>query len=109
VPREAAKRADVLLKRLRNDPELVRKDPELDEDAAVKDLWSTFISQELDAQGGIGGEVWTKRVSMALEGHDKDEDAKALTALRDQLGESNPYFDGVRNSSPPCSSRRPDK
>lgn len=86
VPGAAAKRADVLLKKLRNEPEALRKDPGDDGDDAVKQLWSGFIADEVDARGGMAGETWATRISKALEGHDENDDAKALAALRDQLG-----------------------
>ncbi|KAF8532546.1 hypothetical protein JB92DRAFT_3138317 [Gautieria morchelliformis] len=85
VPRAAAKRADILLKSLRSDPEALLKDPGKDDDAAVKQLWSSFVTDEVDGKGGIAGETWTARVSVALEGHDENEDAKSLAVLRDQL------------------------
>jgi hypothetical protein len=86
VPGAGAKRADVLSKKLRSDPQALRKDPEEDEDAVVKQLWNSFVADEVDAKGGVTGEAWTIRISAALEGHDENVDAKALAALRDQLG-----------------------
>lgn len=86
VPGAAAKRADVLLKKLRSDPEALRKDPEADVDAAVQQLWKSFVVDEVDAKGGMTGEMWTNLISTVLEGHDENADAKALAALRDRLG-----------------------
>ena len=85
VPR-GAKRADILLKNLRSDPEALRKDPGDDDDDSVKQLWSSFIIDEVDAKGGITGETWITRINMTLEGHSENEDVKTLTSLRDQLG-----------------------
>ncbi|KAF8590902.1 hypothetical protein K439DRAFT_1381278 [Ramaria rubella] len=84
IPRPA-KRADILLKKLRSNPELVREDPESDEDEAVKEMFSTFVKDEVEANGGIAGETWVRRISTAIEGHAEDGDAKALIALQDQL------------------------
>lgn len=85
MPR-GTKRADVLLKKLRSDPEALGKDPGDDDDDAVRQLWTSFVTDELDAKGGITGEMWTARIGMMLEGHGENEDAKALASLKDQLG-----------------------
>ena len=108
MPRAAAKRADVLLKKLRRDPELIRTDPDLSDDVAVKELWSVFV-KEVDANGGISGEAWMNQIGAALEGHDKDEDAKALSALRDRLGEPRHFLLRCTNLMMSRSSRPTDK
>jgi len=82
--RAAGKRAEALLRKLLSNPEDIRKDPESDEDGAVRDMWTQFL-KDVDTNGGTSGEVWNKRISDALDGHDKDEDIKALTSLRDEL------------------------
>ncbi|KAF8530533.1 hypothetical protein BU17DRAFT_35641 [Hysterangium stoloniferum] len=84
IPRAAGKRADALLRKLRSNPEDVRKDPDSDEDGALRDMWTYFL-HDVETNGGTSGEVWNKRISDALDGHDTDEDIKALTSLRDEL------------------------
>jgi hypothetical protein len=86
APRAAGKRAEVLLLKLRSDPEDIRKDPEADTDAAVRDMWTSFLKDVVETSGGTNGEVWNKRISDTLDGHDRDEDIKVLISLRDEIG-----------------------
>ncbi|KAI0093187.1 hypothetical protein BDY19DRAFT_858421, partial [Irpex rosettiformis] len=63
--RAVATRAEALLKQLRHDPEVVKADPEADENAAK--LWKEWYGKEIEPkEGGIDGAEWQAAVKAAL-------------------------------------------
>jgi hypothetical protein len=77
-----ATRAEFLLRRLKHDPAIIRHDPETD--ASLKELYSTWISSEVDSKdGGIDGEAWSAKSSALL---DDPVAGEPLKDTRDTLG-----------------------
>ncbi|KAI0344732.1 hypothetical protein BDW22DRAFT_1354877 [Trametopsis cervina] len=63
--RAVATRAEALLKQLKQDPEVIRADPEADERAAK--LWKEWHGKEIEAkEGGIESPEWQSAVKVAL-------------------------------------------
>ena len=79
--RAVATRAEALLRRLKHDPSIIRHDPENDE--ALGDYYSKWLSQEVDAKGGIDGPYWSQTVTELLE-----EPDDGLQQTQDTLGTS---------------------
>jgi hypothetical protein len=80
--RAVATRAEALLKRLKNDPEIIKRDPEADE--GIRALYNTWLRSEVDTkEGGILGDEWTRKVLAELA------DGPALQGTQDVLGELN--------------------
>jgi hypothetical protein len=77
-----ATRADTLLKRLRWDPEIIKRDPESDVDA--RRLYLDWSSTALDIdEHGIEAEQWKTKITAALQ---DAEDGAALQKTLDSLG-----------------------
>ena len=77
-----ATRAEFLLRRLKRDPAIVRHDPEGDE--GLKELYSSWISSEVDSKdGGMDGEEWSAKSSALL---DEPVSGEALKATWETLG-----------------------
>ena len=81
--RAVATRAESLLRRLKHDPSIIRHDPEDDE--ALGDYYSQWLSQEVDAKGGIDGPHWSQTAAELLE---EANDGPALQQTQDALGTS---------------------
>lgn len=76
-----ATRAEFLLRRLKHDPAILKHDPEAD--AGLKELYSTWISLEVDStDGGMDGEEWKVKSSALL---DDPVSGEALKATLDAL------------------------
>ncbi|KIY67154.1 hypothetical protein CYLTODRAFT_376607 [Cylindrobasidium torrendii FP15055 ss-10] len=71
-----ATRAEALLKRLKHDSDIIRHDPEADEQ------YKQWIEAEVTPKGGIQGEEWAARIAEALADH---ADGAALKANLDTL------------------------
>lgn len=82
--RVLGKRLDVLLARLRSDPDIVRVDPSADANQVIKDAFQAWLETEVESKGGIGSDHWKERIQQALD--DKEQDGEALRSLRDSLG-----------------------
>lgn len=82
--RVLGKRLDVLLARLRSDPDIVRVDPSADANQVIKDAFQSWLETEVESKGGLESDHWKDRVQKALD--DKDQDGDALKSLRDSLG-----------------------
>jgi hypothetical protein len=79
-----ATRAEFLLRRLKHDPAIVRHDPEAD--AGLKELYSAWVSSEVDSKsGGMDGEEWSAKSSALL---DEPVSGEALKTTLDVLGSS---------------------
>ena len=77
-----ATRAESLLRRLKHDPAIARHDPGADE--GLKELYSSWISSEVDPKdGGMDGEEWSAKSSALLN---EPVSGEALKATRDTLG-----------------------
>lgn len=77
-----ATRAEALLRLLRRDPTILRRDPEADEGTRVE--YHVWWEAEVNTQeGGIDGQEWTGKITAALE---EPLDGSALKQLRDTLG-----------------------
>lgn len=82
VQRAVATRAEALLKRLRQDPDILRHDPEADE--GIKSIYVQWLSSEVETQeGGIGGATWMNKISSSLN---SSEDGQSLQVSLDTLG-----------------------
>lgn len=81
--RAVATRAESLLRRLKRDPSIIRHDPENDE--ALGDYYCQWLSQEVDANGGIDGPHWSQTAAELLE---EPNDGPALQQTQDALGAS---------------------
>ena len=79
--RAVATRAEELLRRLRHDDAVIKADPEGEE--IVKALYDEWVSDRVEAAGGIGGEEWLERRKLAL-------DAEGVSELKDSVGA--PHF-----------------
>ncbi|KAJ7703052.1 hypothetical protein B0H17DRAFT_975011 [Mycena rosella] len=73
-----ATRAELLLKRLQHDPEIIKHDPEAD--AGVKEFYSQWLATAV--KDGIDGEKWTAKIAAALN---ESADGQALKATQDAL------------------------
>ncbi|KAF8345962.1 hypothetical protein F5887DRAFT_964287 [Amanita rubescens] len=78
--RAVATRAEALLRRLKHDPSIIRHDPENDE--AISDYYYQWLSQEVDAKGGIDGPHWSQTTTGLLE---ELNDGPALKQTQDTL------------------------
>jgi len=78
--RAVATRAEALLRRLKHDPAIIRHDPESDE--ALSDYYYKWLSQEVDAKGGIDGPHWSQTAIELLE---EPNDGPALKQTLDTL------------------------
>jgi hypothetical protein len=77
-----ATRADALLKRLRRDPEIIKRNPESDADA--QRLYLDWSSTALDMdEHGIEAEQWKTKITAALQ---DAEDGETLQKTLDSLG-----------------------
>ncbi len=77
-----ATRAAALLKQLRHDPEVIRRDPE--SEANTGDLWKEWVSAYVDAkEDGINNEEWKDAIEKALADL---ADGSALQNTIDVLG-----------------------
>ena len=81
--RALATRAESLLRRLKHDPSIIRHDPEDDE--ALGDYYCQWLSQEVDAKGGIDGPHWSQMATELLE---EPNDGPVLQQTQDTLGTS---------------------
>lgn len=81
--RAVATRAESLLRRLRHDPEVLKTDPETDED--VKALYDEWLEREIEDKGGIQSPGWLEKRNAASNLLDDEAEFKAL---QDSLGES---------------------
>jgi hypothetical protein len=81
--RAVATRAESLLRRLKHDPSIIRHDPENDE--ALGDYYCQWLSQEVDAKGGIDGPHWSQTATELLA---EANDGPALQQTQDALGTS---------------------
>lgn len=82
-----ATRAEALLKRLKHDSDIIRHDPEAD--ATTKEQYLLWTETEVEAEGGIEGDVWKKRQTDALA---DAADGAALKANVDTLGKKAPQY-----------------
>ncbi|KAJ7076353.1 hypothetical protein B0H15DRAFT_864239 [Mycena belliarum] len=73
-----ATRAESLLKRLKQDPEIIKHDPEAD--AGVKELYIQWLATAV--KDGTSGDEWTAKIATAL---DESADGQALKANQDVL------------------------
>ncbi|KAK2463169.1 hypothetical protein APHAL10511_004824 [Amanita phalloides] len=78
--RAVATRAEALVRRLKHDPSIIRHDPESDE--VLRDHFHSWVTQEVEAKGGIEGSYWSRETAELLE---KSEDGPALQKTRDTL------------------------
>jgi len=78
--RAVATRAEALLRRLKHDPSIIRHDPENDE--AISDYYYQWLSQDVDAKGGIDGPHWSQTTTGLLE---ELNDGPALKQTQDTL------------------------
>ncbi|KZT43485.1 hypothetical protein SISSUDRAFT_978243 [Sistotremastrum suecicum HHB10207 ss-3] len=85
--RVLGKRLDVLLARLRSDPDIVRVDPSADANQVIKDAYETWLRTEVDSKGGLASDHWKARITQALD--DKEQDGDALKSLLDMPSELN--------------------
>lgn len=77
----AATRADTLIQRLKQDPEVLKLDP-LD-DGSAKDMYETWRTEQLMSQGGIDGKFWVEKIQTVV---DDESDLGALKLTKDALG-----------------------
>ncbi|TFY52348.1 hypothetical protein EVJ58_g10069, partial [Rhodofomes roseus] len=56
----AATRAQAMLTQLRHDPQIVRTDPSAN--PSEREAFAAWTAREIDATGGIDGELWSKRI-----------------------------------------------
>ncbi|KAJ7901981.1 hypothetical protein B0H14DRAFT_3852028 [Mycena olivaceomarginata] len=73
-----ATRAESLLKRLKQDPEIIKHDPEAD--AGAKEFYSQWLATAM--QDGIDSEEWTAKIAAVLN---ESADGLALKANQDAL------------------------
>ncbi|KAJ6500036.1 hypothetical protein C8R47DRAFT_1110174 [Mycena vitilis] len=73
-----ATRAESLLKRLKQNPEIIKHDPEVD--AGAKELYSQWLL--IAMKDGIDGEEWTAKIATVI---DESADGQALKANQDAL------------------------
>lgn len=77
-----ATRAEALLKRLKEDPAILRLDPEQDENSKI--VFASWREKEVETKdGGIEGKEWGDKITEALE---DGVDGQALRQLEDTLG-----------------------
>jgi hypothetical protein len=82
--RSVATRAESLLRQLKQNPGIIRHDPETD--ARSKEIYHFWLKVEVEAKkGGVGSDEWTAMVDGALN---EPVDGQALQASLDSLGES---------------------
>ena len=77
-----ATRVEALLKQLKQNPAILRHDPEGDE--RVRDLYRSWARSDVDEKGGVEGDEWTKRIAASLN---EDEDGEVLRSSLESLGE----------------------
>lgn len=85
APHSLGKRKEVLLRKLHTSPDEIRRDPEEENDVAIKELWSSFTKEVEDA-GTIEGKVWSDKIEAVTQ--NDNEDIKELLNLHKQLGMS---------------------
>ncbi|KAJ7072199.1 hypothetical protein C8F01DRAFT_1102919 [Mycena amicta] len=73
-----ATRAEVLLKRLQHDPEIIKLDPEAD--AGVNEIYSQWLATSMT--DGLESEEWASKITALL---DDSPDGQALKANQDSL------------------------
>jgi hypothetical protein len=93
-----ATRAESLLKRLKQDPEIIKHDPEAD--AGAKEFYSQWLATAM--QDGIDSEEWTAKIAAVLN---ESADGLALKANQDALGMCSPsvvplHFNGFAQYLP---------
>jgi hypothetical protein len=80
--RALSTRAELLLKQLKHNPEIIKHDPEADD--VVKGLYLSWLAAEVESkEGGILSEEWTKEAEGLLS---DPADGAALRASQDTLG-----------------------
>lgn len=82
--RAASTRAEMLLRRLKRDPELLKPDPAAEESS--KELYTLWLDAEVrSTESGIDGSFWSKKISDSLE---DGEEGITLKETFDSLGRS---------------------
>ncbi len=84
--RAVATRAEALLKRLKHDSEIIRRDPEVDQGS--KEVYTQWLASDVSSkEGGIDNEEWKDKINSALQ---DPVDGAGLKANEDTLGKSTP-------------------
>ncbi|KAK0212800.1 hypothetical protein DFS33DRAFT_1284583 [Desarmillaria ectypa] len=79
--RAVATRAEALLKRLKHDSEIVRRDPEVDQGS--KEVYAQWLASDVSSkEGGIDNEEWKNKITAALQ---DPVDGAGLKANEDTL------------------------
>ncbi|PBK91528.1 hypothetical protein ARMGADRAFT_1054209 [Armillaria gallica] len=79
--RAVATRAEALLKRLKHDSEIIRRDPEVDQGS--KEVYAQWLASDVSSkEGGIDNEEWKDKINSALQ---DPVDGAGLKANEDTL------------------------
>lgn len=79
--RAVATRAEALLKRLKHDSEIIRRDPEIDQGS--KEVYAQWLASDVSSkEGGIDNEEWKDKINSALQ---DPVDGAGLKANEDTL------------------------
>ncbi|KAK0225956.1 hypothetical protein IW262DRAFT_1457205 [Armillaria fumosa] len=82
--RAVATRAEALLKRLKHDSEIIRRDPEVDQGS--KEVYAQWLASDVSSkEGGIDNEEWKDKINSTLQ---DPVDGAGLKANEDTLGKS---------------------